>query len=100
MTTLLSCIDRGIRDLEIQEKISLKIHNGTQDVNRMENVVLKMLIVFAAHAASVSNILCGVRARETLDKIENGDYFQDLHGWREIIICQSTKILENEAKHH
>ena len=93
---LISCIGRGLRDLKIEENVRLKVHQGkinTDISNENEVIILRLLVAFAIHAASVAHILCGARADDILVQIENGKYTKELVSCCKLIRHGSVKMI-------
>jgi len=98
MSELIACVGRDLRDIRIHEEVNSKINNrnmnmpgNTETLNEFN--FTKNLIAFAMHAASVALILCGTRANDVLEKLENGKFDSDVISCCKVIRFNSSKMM-------
>ena len=100
MTELLSCVGRALNDLKILHDMQDKVYQGrpsVDDGNKInEKIILKLCLSVSIHASSVASILCGKQARSVLEKIENGNYMQELTDACNLIILGESMMQRRE----
>ncbi len=95
MSELVCCIGRTIRDMKISSKLQERGIQGSQS-----DYISRALITVAFYLASVTLIICGVRANDVLRQLEEGQYMVELVEICKLIRKESSNILGYEGKIH
>lgn len=95
MSELVYCIGRTIRDSKISSKVQERGIQGSQSDH-----ISRALITVAFYLASLTLIICGVRANDVLRQLEEGHYTVELVETCKLIRKECSNILwyENEIR--